>query len=188
MDELVAQAVDGGVNVVQLREKDLPTADLYDLAVTLHAIVRGRALLLVNDRLDIALAAGADGAHLPERSLPSQKVWDLAGDACLVGRSVHSVEAARRADADGVDYVQVGTVYETSSKPGAAAAGTNLVAAVCEAVRVPVIGVGGITGENAGAVMEAGADGVALIGAIMDAGDPTQAARELRDAIDAASA
>jgi len=185
LDEVVSQAVDGGVNIVQLREKDLPTAELYDLAVTLHAVVRGRALLIVNDRVDVALAAGADGAHLPERSLPPEKVWDLVGDACLVGQSVHSVEPAQRAEADGVDYVQVGTIYETASKPDAEAAGPELVRDVCDTVRIPVIGVGGITAENASEVMVAGANGVAVIGAIMDVDDPRAAARALRDAIEA---
>jgi thiamine-phosphate pyrophosphorylase len=186
MEEVVSRAVDGGVNVVQLREKDLPTAELYDLAVTVHAVVRGRALLVVNDRLDVALAAGADGVHLPERNLPSEKVWDLAGDACVVGRSVHSVESAVQAEADGMDYVLLGTVFETASKPGSPPAGVELVSRVRDAVNIPLIAIGGINAENAADVIKAGADGVAVIGALMDAEDPEAAARELREAIDTA--
>ncbi|MEX0785762.1 MAG: thiamine phosphate synthase, partial [Dehalococcoidia bacterium] len=151
-----------------------------------HAVVRGRGLLLVNERADVALAAGADGVHLPERSQPGEKVRAMTGDACIVGRSVHSVEAARRAEAEGVDFVEVGAVYETTSKPGQMPGGVELVRAVAEAVGVPVIGVGGITAENVALVIEAGADGVAVIGAIMDADDPREAAQGLRCALDAA--
>lgn len=186
LDEVVSQAVDGGVNVVQLREKNLPTAELYDLAVTLHAIVRGRALLLVNDRLDVALAAGVDGTHLPERHLPAERMWDLAGDACIMGRSVHSVDGAVAAEGEGADYVLVGTIYETASKPDTAPAGLELVSATRDAVDIPLIAIGGIDATNAGEVIEAGADGIAVIGAIWDADDPAQAATELRGAVDEA--
>ena len=188
MEEVASQAVEGGANVVQLREKDLPTGDLYDLAATLHAVLRGRALLLVNDRLDVALAVGADGVHLPEHSLPGSKIRDVAGEACVVGRAVHSVEAAVTAEDDGADYVQVGTIYETGSKPGVEPAGLGLVTAVRDAVGIPVVAVGGIDTTNAAAVIAAGADGIAVIGAIMDADDVRQAARELRQVIDAAYA
>ena len=182
--EVVASlAVDGGVTVVQLRENDLAGGDLYELALTLRAVLRGRALLLVNERADVALAAGADGIHLPERGLPVDTVRRLAGDACIVGRSVHSVEAAVRAEREGADYVQVGAVYATSSHPGQTPGGPALVRTVAEAVRLPVIAVGGITPERVPEVIEAGADGIAVIGAIMDADDPQPAARALSDAL-----
>ncbi len=187
LEEVASQAVDGGVHVVQLREKDLSSRELYELAITLHAVLRGRALLLVNDRVDVALAAGADGVHLPERSLPGRAVREIAGDACIVGRSVHSVEAAVQAERDGADFVEVGAVYETASKPGMAPAGVELVRAVAEAVRLPVIAVGGVSAGNVGDVVRAGADGVAVIGAIMDADDPKHAAERLRRALDEAS-
>ncbi len=186
LEEVASQAVEGGVNVVQLREKDLPTGDLYDLATTLHAVLRGRALLVVNDRLDVALTVGADGVHLPEHSLPGSKIRDVAGEACVVGRAVHSVEAAVTAEDDGADYVQVGTIYETGSKPGVEPAGLGLVTAVRDAVGIPVVAVGGIDTTNAAAVIAAGADGIAVIGVIMDADDPAGAARELRATVDAA--
>ena len=187
LEEVASQAVDGGVHVVQLREKDLSGRELYELAITLHAVLRGRALLLVNDRLDVALAAGADGVHLPEQSLPGKAVREIAGDACIVGRSVHGVESAVRAEGDGADFVVVGAVYETASKPGMAPAGVELVRAVGEAVRLPVIAVGGVSAGNVGDVVRAGADGVAVIGAIMDADDPKHAAERLRRALDDAS-
>jgi len=186
IEEVVSQAIDGGVNAVQLREKELPGGELYDLAITLRAVTRGRALLLVNDRLDVALACGADGVHLPERSVPLRKARALAGEACLVGRSVHSVEAAVEAERDGADYLIAGNVYETASKPGAPAAGIELVRAVAEAVRVPVLAIGGITARRVPEVITAGANGIAVIAAILDAPDPAAAARALRAALDEA--
>jgi thiamine-phosphate diphosphorylase len=188
LEQVASQAADGGVTVVQLREKDLSGGELYDLAVTVHAVLRGRALLLVNDRVDVAIAAGADGVHLPEHTLPLQKLRDYVGDACIVGRSVHSVEAAVRAEQEGADYVLVGAVYESRSHPGQSPAGPALVRAVAEAVRVPVVAVGGITPERVAEVIEAGADGIAVIGAIMEAADSKAAAAALRLELDNAYA
>lgn len=185
--EVVASlAVEGGATVVQLRENDLPTRELYDLAITLRAVLRGRALLLVNDRVDVALAAGADGVQLPERGLPGKAVREIAGEACILGRSVHSADSAVHAEAESADFVLVGTIYATASKPEQTPAGVELVRAAVQAVRVPVVAIGGVTAENAGELIEAGASGVAVIGAIMDADDPKQAAAELRSALDAA--
>ena len=186
LEEVASLAVDGGVTVVQLRENDLPTRELYDLAITLRAVLRGRGLLLVNDRVDVALAAGADGVQLPERGLPARAVREIAGEACVLGRSVHSFDAAVRAEAEGADFVLAGTIYTTASKPGQTPAGVELVRAAVQAVPVPVVAIGGVTAENAGELIEAGAGGVAVIGAIMDADDPKQAAAELRNALDAA--
>ncbi len=186
LEEVASQAVDGGANVVQLREKDLPGGELYELAITLRAVLRGRALFLVNERVDVALASGADGVHLPERGLPGKAIREIVGEACIIGRSVHGVEAALRAEQDGADFVEAGNVYETASKPGAPAAGVDLVRAVAEAVRIPVVAVGGITAERAAEVIAAGADGVAVIGAIMDGEDPKWSASLLRGALDEA--
>jgi thiamine-phosphate pyrophosphorylase len=186
LEDVASRAVEGGANVVQLREKDLPGGELYELAAALRAAMGDRALLLVNERADVALAAGADGVHLPEHSLPGKAVREMAGEGCIVGRSVHSVDAAVRAEKEGADFVEVGTVYETASKPSAAPAGVELVEAVAGAVDVPIVAIGGITAENADAVLQAGASGVAVIGAIMDADDPKEAASRLRRTLDAA--
>ena len=110
------------------------------------------------------------------------------GPGVLISRAVHSVEAAIRAEHDGADIVQLGTVFETASKPGRAAIGVAGVRAVCGSVRLPVIAIGGINALNAGDVIRAGASGVAVIGAILDADDPCAAAAALREAIDAAFA
>ncbi len=182
----VAQAVAGGVNLVQLREKDLPAGELLALAQALRRATAGRALLLVNDRADVALAAGADGVHLPEGGLPVAAARSLLGPSRLVGRSAHSAEAAARAEAEGADYLVVGPVYPTRSHPGAMPAGPALMARVREAVRLPVLAIGGITPETVAEVLAAGASGVAVISAILGSEDPEAAARALRRALDAA--
>jgi len=187
LEAAVSLAVEGGANAVQLREKDLTPDDLYHTAVAVHSVVRGRALFLVNDRADVALACGADGVQLPERGLPVKAVRDIVGASCLIGRSVHSPEAAVRAEADGADYIVAGNVFETPSKPGTPAQGLDFVRAAAEAVRLPVIAIGGITHENAGDVIAAGADGVAVIGALLAEDDPKAAAQRLRRIVDEAA-
>lgn len=183
LEEIVSQAVDGGVNLVQLREKDLAGGELYELALRLREVVRGRALLIVNERVDVALACGADGVHLPERGLPAAVVRPLVGEGLLIGRSVHSAEGAAEAEREGADFVQVGTIFATGSKPGVESAGLGLVSAARSALTLPVIAIGGIDAHNAAGVMKTGADGVAVISALMDAEDPAAAARELWDAV-----
>ena len=121
LEEVCSQAVDGGVTAVQLREKDLSGCDVYEMAMTLRAVLQGRALVLINDRADVAAASGSDGVHLPGRCLPVHAVRRLVGDGCIVGRSVHSVEAAVQAEREGADYVQIGAVYATESHPAAIA-------------------------------------------------------------------
>jgi thiamine-phosphate pyrophosphorylase len=167
------------VNAVQLREKDLPGRDLYELAMTLRAALQGHALVLVNDRADVAAASGADGVHLPERCLPVHSVRTLFGDGCIVGRSVHSVASAVQAECEGADYVQVGPVFATESHPGVAPAGLELVRAVAEAVKIPLVGVGGIEPSRVRDVIQAGADGVAVIRTILNADAPADAAAAL---------
>jgi thiamine-phosphate pyrophosphorylase len=183
LEEVASQAVEGGVNVVQLREKDLSSGEVYDLAITLRAVLRGRALLLVNDRIDVAIASGADGTHLPEHGVPAKWARRIAGEECIIGRSVHSVEAALRAEAEGGDYVQVGTIFETATHLGRAPAGVELVQSVADAVRVPVVAVGGVNAGNLREALAAGATGVAVVGAILDADDPARAASELCSAL-----
>lgn len=180
----VEAAVAGGVDAVQLREKGLPAGELYRLGLQLRAVTaRQGALLLVNDRLDVALAVGADGVHLGETALPVAAARAVAGGRLLIGRSVHGVEAALAAARAGADYLVVGTVFPSRSHPGGPVGGLELVRAVAAAVRVPVLGIGGITVANAAAVVQAGAAGVAVISAVLGAPDPAAAAAELRRAL-----
>ncbi len=181
------EAVGGGVNVVQLREKDLLPTQLLPLARRLREVTAGRALLLVNGPLEIALEAGADGVHLPSDSpVPVAQGPSPESGRILVGRSVHSLEAARRASDEGVDYVVAGPVYGTPSHPGANSMGRGFIREIASAVRMPVIAIGGITAERVDPVVRAGASGVAVISAVLGTPSPREAARDLRQALGAA--
>lgn len=177
----VEQAVAGGVDAVQLREKDLPGDGLLALARRLRAVIEGRCLLLVNGPLKVALAAGADGLHLPEDA-----PFPRGRGGLLVGRSVHSLPAARRAEAEGADYLIAGPVYETPSHPDAQPGGPPLVEEIAASVAAPVLAIGGVTAGRVPELVEAGAAGVAVISAVLDADDRRKAAKVLREALDAA--
>ena len=179
LEQVVEAAVEGGCSMVQLREKDLPAGKLLDLAVRLRSITSGRALLIVNDRVDVALAAGADGVQLPEDGLAVDAARQVGGNM-LVGRSVHSVAGGVQAVADGADFLVAGSVFATASHPGAAPRGLALVGGLADAVDAPVIGIGGIDGGNVDLVMRSGAYGAAVIRAISESESPEEAARELK--------
>jgi thiamine-phosphate pyrophosphorylase len=185
LDEVVEAAVEGGVNVVQLREKDLPARELYDLALRLRQIVGTQALLLVNDRIDVALAARAHGVELGGMGLPCDVARGLAPDL-LIGRSVHGVAPAAEAVANGADLLVVGTMFASRSHPGMSPAGPSLVRKVGAVTSVPLIGIGGITAANATQVIAAGASGVAAITSITQAHDPRDAAARLVAAVNGA--
>ena len=182
LEDVVEAAIDGGVNVVQVREKDLPAAELLGLAQRLRQIVGGRALLLVNDRVDVALAAGAHGVELGDGGLPTEVARQLAPDL-LIGRSVHDVAHAAEAVAEGADLLVVGTMFASRSHPGLAPAGPSLLRKVAALTTVPLVGIGGITPANATQLIAAGASGVAAISAITLAHDPRDAAARLVAAV-----
>lgn len=178
---VVAEVVRRGVDAVQLREKDLPADALLAVARELRAVTRGRALLFVNGRVDVAVAAGADGVQLGEREGRSQRQ-----SALLIGRSVHGVASAEAAARDGADLLVLGTIFPSRSHPGGATGGPELVGAVRARVALPMVAIGGITVSNASAPIAAGACGVAVISAILAAPHPGDAAAALRAAVDAA--
>jgi len=184
LSSIVGEALEGGVNMVQLREKDMPAGELLVLATSLRETIRRHnALLVVNDRVDVALAAEADGVQLGEDALPVAAARRVAGRRLLIGRSVHSAQGAREAEAQGADFLVVGAIFPTGSHPGAPPAGLELLAQVHKAVRIPFLAIGGVNAGNAAKVMSQGAAGVAVITAILAASDPRRAARELKDAI-----
>lgn len=187
MMEVVEAALGAGTPAVQLRWKDAPAREMADLARALLARTRAAgALLFVNDRLDVALAAGADGVHLGQDDLPAAAARRISPAGFLIGVSAESASLARRAEADGADYVGVGPVHPTGSKADAGeSVGVERIAEVAAAVRIPVVGIGGITAENAPAARCAGAAGVAVISAVMRAADPAAAARALMMAVNA---
>ena len=184
LEQVVAQAVAAGVSLVQLREKDLPTVQLLELGTALLRCVRSAgSALVVNGRVDVALALGADGVHLGAGGPPVREVRRVIGGSAIIGVSVHTREEAERAESEGADYLVLGTIFETRSHPGTRGAGPALVESVASAVRVPVIAIGGIAAWNAGAVMRAGASGVAVITAIQSARDVGAATRSLVEAM-----
>ena len=177
--ETAAAAVRGGAGMIQLRQKDMPAGALLRLARELREVTKGKALLIVNDRADVAALAGADGVQLGEGAIDVQSARRLLGDAALIGRSVHSVEGAIRAQADGADYLILGTIFPTASHPGAPAAGLGLVEDAARAVSIPILGIGGIDEDGAPRLMRAGASGAAAISAISAVPNPSAAAARL---------
>ena len=177
--EVVTEAVRGGVTFVQLREKDLPGGELFALAQRLREATRERALLVVNDRADVAQACEAEGVHLGEASVPVAAARKIMGQRKLVGCSVHTVVAAIEAERDGADYLIAGAIFPTASHPDTAPQGLEFLREVCAAVKIPVFAIGGITRANARDCLAAGAYGVAVIGEIIGAENPEHRARDL---------
>ncbi|MCU4740837.1 thiamine phosphate synthase [Natronoglomus mannanivorans] len=185
--EIVREAIDGGIDVVQLREKDTDARSRYDLGLELRELTAQADVdLIVNDRIDIARAIDADGVHLGQRDLPVTVARDQLGPDAVIGCSTSMVAEATQAEADGADYLGVGAVYGTSSKDVESdkdGIGLERIAAITDAVSIPIVGIGGITAENAGAVAEAGADGVAVISELTAAEEPAAATERLVDAV-----
>jgi thiamine-phosphate pyrophosphorylase len=182
---VVADALRGGLRAVQLREKDLAAGQLFELARELRRLTREYgARLLINDRIDVALAVAADGVHLGKAGLPVAEARRILGSERLIGYSAHSTDEAVQAQRDGADFVTLGPVYPTPSK---ALYGEPLgLSALTEAARVvtiPVFALGGVKPASVAEVLSAGAQGVALISAIMAAPDPMLETEALLQAI-----
>lgn len=188
LPDRVAAAVDGGVSLVQLRAKEMPGGLMLTLTLELARTIGGRATLLVNERVDVAATAKAPGVQLGEQALSARDARHLLAPGSLIGRSVHSVNGALQAVADGADFLLVGTMFQTSSHPGEEPAGPQLMRDVAARVGggsgLPLIGIGGITPGNVDAVVEAGASGVAVIRSILSADDPRSAAEKMRSALE----
>ncbi len=162
----------------------MPLAELLPLARQLARRCREvGALFIVNDRADLALAAGADGLHVGQDDLPARRARQILRPGMILGVSTHDPEQARRAVADGADYVAVGSIYPTTTKAGFQLVGPDLIRRVRPEVPVPLVGIGGITADNAGAVLAAGADAVAVISALCAAPDPEAATRAFLERI-----
>jgi thiamine-phosphate pyrophosphorylase len=177
-------ALAGGATALQLRLKEAPSRDFYDAACRMGELCRrAGALFFVNDRLDIALASGADGVHLGQSDLPCAQARRLAPEGFLIGVSAHTPDQARQAAADGADYLGVGAVFPTGSKSDAAPCGLEGLRSVRAAVELPLVAIGGITLEGIPPVLHAGADGVAVISAVVGQKDPQDAARRFQKAL-----
>lgn len=179
--EAVPLALQGGARIIQLRDKHAPTRQLVQVGQALRAMTRSYdALLIVNDRLDVALAIDADGVHLGQDDLPVPLARRIAGTRLLIGVSAETVEEALQAEQEGADYLGVGPMFPTATKPDAGTpVGPERLRAIKQAVRIPVFGIGGITSQNAPAVLEAGADGICVISAVFASESPAEATRQL---------
>ncbi len=179
LEETVRMGLAGGVDAVQLRERDLSARELYELEMKLRAVTReAGAALIVNQQLDVALAAGADGVHLGWRSLSPAAVRKVAGEKFLIGISCHDAPQLRSAEEARATYALLGPVFHTPSKEGLVSPiGIGPLKELVAAANIPILAIGGITTENAAQVMETGVAGIAAISALTDPEDPAAAAR-----------
>ncbi|MEN3002002.1 MAG: thiamine phosphate synthase [Armatimonadota bacterium] len=173
-------ALQGGARIIQLRDKEATTRQLVEYAQALRTLTREyNALLIINDRLDVALAVDADGVHLGQDDLPVPLARRIAGERLIIGVSVETVDEAARAEAEGADYLGVGPMFATATKPDAGTpVGPERLREIKQRVHIPVFGIAGITLENASQVLQAGADGICVISAILGAPDPVEATRQ----------
>ncbi|HJV37051.1 thiamine phosphate synthase [Geomonas sp.] len=181
LEFVVEEALRGGVRAVQLRDKDASTKGLYETAYELRRLTsRYGAKLLINDRVDVALAVEADGVHLGSQSLPIYKVRRLLGERKLIGVSCHNQVQAITAQEMGADFITFGPVYYTPSKaPYGDPVGLEKLCTVAEMLQIPVFGLGGINLDNCREVISCQVSGIALISGILSAPDPREAAKDL---------
>lgn len=179
--DVVDDALKGGVRGVQLREKDLSSRELYELAYDMRKLTaKYNARLIINDRIDIALAVEADGVHLGYNSMPIHRARKLLGSSRLIGLSCHNQVNAIMAQENGADFITFGPVYYTPSKANyGKPVGVEKLDTVCHLLDIPVYALGGIKKVNIAEVMAAGASGIALVSAIIASDDPTTEAKEM---------
>ncbi|MDN5941818.1 MAG: thiamine phosphate synthase [Nitrospira sp.] len=182
---LLQRVLSAGISAIQLRERDLSARDLVTLAREVQAVTAlSKSQLLINDRVDVALALEGAGVHLRSNSLPLSVARQMLGAQRLLGISVHAVEEAVQAEAQGADYIVLGPIYETPSKQMfGPPLGIHALEKACKLVRIPIIGIGGVTAARAREMRGVGAFGAAVITAILGADDVESAARELLDAV-----
>lgn len=183
---VLSHAIHAGVQAIQLRERDLSTGELLSLAGDIQAMATpGGVSLIINDRVDLAMALGLDGVHLRADSLPSHSVRQIIGPRRLIGVSTHSAEDVRHANHGCVDYVVLGPIFDTPSKRSfGPPLGLDLLAEVCRNSSIPVFAIGGITCERVCDVRQAGAHGVAVIGAVLTRDNIGAAVREFTRALE----
>jgi len=186
--DIVKAAVQGGVTCVQLREKECSTLDFIEQALTIKDFLKARAVpLIINDRMDVALAIEADGVHLGQTDMPLATAKKIIGNSMIIGISAESLEDAVAAEKGGADYLGVSPIYATPTKNDTAPPlGLAGLRAVREAVKLPLVGIGGLNRDNAAAVIKNGGDGVAVVSAIVAADDPAAAAGNIKQVIDRA--
>jgi thiamine-phosphate pyrophosphorylase len=183
--DIVMAAANGGVTCVQLREKDCSTLEFIEQALSIKDYLSARGIpLIINDRLDVAQAVKADGIHLGQTDMPLDMARVIVGDSMIIGISAESLEDAIKAEKGGADYLGVSPIYATPTKTDTAPPlGLEGLRQIRAAVEIPLVGIGGLNRENAVEVIRNGADGVAVVSAIVAAEDPEAAAGELNQLI-----
>ena len=183
IEESVERAVAGGASVVQLREKDCSSREFYELAVRVKKITAPKNVpLIINDHIDICLAADADGVHLGQKDLPCKEARKLLGERKIIGVSAALPEEAAKAQADGADYLGVGAAFPTDTKSDTRAVTPEIISKIRAAVNIPFVVIGGINSENIRSLYGLGINGAAVVSAVVAKPDITEAARIMRKA------
>ena len=176
----IEEAILGGVSVVQIREKTAETLDFYNLAVKVKEITTKYDIpLIINDRVDIALAIDADGVHVGQSDMPCDVTRRLIGEDKILGVSAATIEEAKKAENDGADYIGTGAVFPTKTKKDAESITKKDLTDIAKSINIPVVAIGGITIENAGELKDTGIAGLSVVSAIMSADDPKKASKKL---------
>ena len=180
LEEAVELAIKGGATIIQLREKDCTSREFYELALSIKDITDAYEVpLIINDRLDIALAVHADGVHLGQSDIPVQVARNVMGPNCIVGATANTLEKAKEAWQSGADYLGVGDVFGSATKNDTKPVELKELKKICDTVKIPVVAIGGISKKNIHLLKDAGVAGVAVISAVLGQTDITAAAEEL---------
>lgn len=179
---IIEEAIKGGTSIVQLREKTASTKDFYKLALKVKEITSKYDVpLLINDRIDIALAIDSDGVHIGQDDMPADIAREIIGDDKILGVSASTVEEAKKAQMDGADYIGSGAVFPTSTKDDADSVSKPQLKEIVDSIDIPVVAIGGITLENANTLKDTGIAGFSVVSAIMSAKDPKEASQKLKE-------
>lgn len=179
---IIEEAIKGGTSIVQLREKTASTKDFYKLALKVKEITSKYDVpLLINDRIDIALAIDSDGVHIGQDDMPADIAREIIGDDKILGVSASTVEEAKKAQMDGADYIGSGAVFPTSTKDDADSVSKPQLKEIVDSIDIPVVAIGGITLENANTLKDTGIAGFSVVSAIMSADDPKEASKKLKE-------
>lgn len=183
--QVAQEAIKGGADIVQLRDKEASARELVDIGRRLREMTKkARALFIVNDRSDVAAECDADGVHLGQDDISIACARRILGEDRIIGKSTHSLEQALAACEEGADYISVGPVYKTPTKPDYKEVGLELIKEVKWNIKIPFIAIGGIDSTNIREVLEAGATKIAVVRAVVAQDDIEEAARKLKDIID----
>ena len=179
---IIEEALKGGTSIVQIREKTASTKDFYELALKVKEITHKYDVpLLINDRLDIAIAIDADGVHIGQEDMPAQKAREILGEEKIIGVSASTIEEAKKAEADGADYIGTGAVFPTATKDDAPSITKDDLNEITSSISIPTVAIGGITLENAHELKDTGIAGFSVVSAIMSAENPKEASEKLRE-------